>query len=469
LDATSASPAASDGANGGNTHTFLAALLFSWQQFASPEQAGFDAAALEAARAHADQIESGAVMVISHGQAVAAWGAIDRKVELFSARKSLYSALWGIAEAKGKVNGNATLAEAGIDDLQPLTDAEKKARFVDLLHARSGVYHPSAYAPRDQEEALPARGSHAADTFWFYNNWDFNIAGAWLEKATGKPIGILFDEWIAKPVGMEDYRPSDVFTVLEPGASRWPAHTFRMSARDLGRFGLLWLNKGRWNGKQIVPAQWIERASAPASNTGTPGQGYAMMWWTYDAGSVDAQRYPNASKVRVLMARGSGGQVIALIPEADVVIVHVTDSDNGRRASGRDVWTLIDKILGARTAEAKAKPSLRAMQVEPFKSQKPAFVWPAAIALDQDAMNAVAGEYELRPGVNARVYVHDGRLYAFMPGRGEAELFASSKNDFFVRIDAGTRIRFEYGEDGKATRFVANTGGREIVGRRRQG
>jgi CubicO group peptidase (beta-lactamase class C family) len=450
--------------------TFLAAVLFAWQQFAAPEQAGFDPAALDAARTFADQSESGAVVIVSHGNVVGAWGAVDRKVELFSARKSLYSALWGIAEAKGKVDPNATLESAKIDDLQPLNATEKKARFVDLMHARSGVYHPSAYAPRDQQETLPARGAHPPDTFWFYNNWDFNISGAWLEKATGKPMGILFDEWIAKPIGMEDYKPSDVFAFLEPGASRWPALTFRMSARDLARFGQLWLNKGPWNGRQIIPAQWIERASATASNTGTPGQGYAMMWWTYEPGSVDAQRYPNASKVRLLLARGSGGQTVAVIPEADTVIVHLTDSDNGVRLGGRAVWTVIDKILGARTAvEAKAKPALRPMQVQAFQSQKPAFVWPTPAPIDHATIDALVGEYEIRPGAVARVFLHEGRPYAFMPGYGEAELFASSKTDFFVRVDPSAKARFETGADGKASRLIVTINGKEIVATRRAG
>lgn len=287
---------------------------------------------------------------------------------------------------------------------------------------------------------------------------DFNVAGALLERVSGQPLGTLFDEWIAKSVGMEDYRPDDVSAVLEPGVSKWPALTIRMSARDLARFGLLWLNRGNWDGRQLVPAEWIERAEVAASSTGAAGQGYGMMWWTYEAGSVDAQRYPQASRARILLARGTGGQTIAVVPEANIVIVHRGDTDNSRMVSGRDVWTLIDRILGARRVrDTNRSPALAAMRVEPFASQLPPFVWPKPVALEASAIRPLLGEYQLRPGMVARVFLHDGRLYASVPGRGEAELFALSPTEFFVRVDPSARIRFEDG----AVRVTID--GRELV------
>lgn len=414
-------------------------------------QAAYDAKALADTRAFADEARSGAVVVIADQRVIAAWGAVDRKFELHSVRKSIYSALWGIAEAKGLVKLEATLAQLGVDDIGALTAEEKKARLADLLHARSGVYHPSAYSPSDMEAALPARGSHAAGTHWFYNNWDFNVAGALLETVTGKPLGVLFDEWIARPLGMQDYRIEDVTVVREPGLSRWPAITMRMSARDLARFGQMWLAGGQWERRTIVPAAWIERASAAVSNTGRPGQGYGMMWWTYEPGSVDAARYPNAAKHRLVLARGTGGQVLAIVRDLDLVIVHRADTDHGRFVKGSDVWTILDRIIGSRGA----------VTVEPFASQLPPYVRPKAISLDAKTKGALTGEYELQPGVTARVFLHGDSLFAFMPGKGEAELFATSPTEFFVHVDPSVRIRFE--DD--AVRITM--GGKEIVGKRK--
>jgi CubicO group peptidase (beta-lactamase class C family) len=453
----------------------LALLLFAcalraaerpWRQWTNVADAGYDAAALAATRALADDAHSAAVFAVADENVIAAWGAVDRKLELHSMRKSVYAALWGIAEARGLVRLDATLAQLGVDDLQALTAEEKGARLVDLLHARSGVYHPAAYATSDQEEARPARGSHARDTFWFYNNWDFNVAGALLERVTGKPLGILIDQWLAKPLGMQDYVPSDVFAVLEPHVSRWPALTIRMSARDLARFGELWLNEGRWGGRQLIPAAFIARASAAASNIGAPGQGYAMMWWVYDAGSVDAKQYPNASHVRLLLARGVGGQTLAIVPEAHLVIVHRADTDRGRRVPGPVVWSIIDRVLGAHRAAPARRARLSTVHVEPFASELPPFQWPAAIAIAPSAMQAVAGDYELRPGVVAHVFTSDGRLFASMPGRGEAELFATSATDFFLRLDSGTTVHFDVGDDGTATRVRLTMAGKELVAKR---
>jgi CubicO group peptidase (beta-lactamase class C family) len=192
-------------------------------------------------------------MVIYRGRVLAAWGDVARRLELHSVRKSLYAAMYGVAVDQGLVDVSDTLAELGVDDLQKLTDEEKQATLEDLLYARSGVYHPAAYAPADQARNRPARGSKAHGTHWFYNNWDFNVAGALLERPARKPVGNAFDEWIAKPVGMEDYQPSDVFAALEPSRSQWPAHIFRMSTRDVARFGQLWLQRGRWNGRACHP------------------------------------------------------------------------------------------------------------------------------------------------------------------------------------------------------------------------
>lgn len=74
----------------------------------------------------------------------------------------------------------------GIDDARdPLIKSEGQARVVDLLRARSGIYHPVDFATPFQKETRPARGSHAPGTFWFYNNWDYNARGTIFEKQTG--------------------------------------------------------------------------------------------------------------------------------------------------------------------------------------------------------------------------------------------------------------------------------------------
>lgn len=414
--------------------------------------AQFDPEGLEKARLHADSVKSGAVMVLHRGGTVAAWGDVARKLELHSVRKSLYAAMYGIAVQKKLIDVNATLADLGVDDLGKLTDDEKKARVEDLLFARSGVYHPAAYAPADQDADRPKRGSHAPGTHWFYNNWDFNVAGALLERAAGKPLGVLFDEWIARPIGMQDYQPGDVYAFLEPRTSQWPALTFRMSTRDLARFGQLWLSGGKWKGKQIVPAAWIAKASAPRTRLPAAGEGYAMMWWTYAKGSLPAERYPNASRYAMLNARGTGGQSVVLIPELELVFVHRGDTDHGRHVRGRDVWIMLEQILTAFGKPGKPTAPMA------LASQLPPLEWPKTITLDAAAREALTGRYRFTPDIVATVYVHDNRLFVHMPGKGEAELFAKSPGEFWLRVDPTAEVRFEGGK------VFVKIEGREMVG-----
>lgn len=189
------------------------------------------------------------------------------------------------------------------------------------------------------------------------------------------------------------------------------------------------------------------------------------MWWTYAAGSGSAERYPHVWPLEVVLARGTGGQAIFVVPEADLVVVHRGDTDNDRRVSGRDVWTILDRILGAKRGEPGADPRFVAMSARPFSSQAPVYDWPEPVTLGPEAMERLEGRYEFRPGAVGRMFVHQGRPFFFMPGEGEAELFATTDSTFYVRVVAGVTIDFEGGPS-SADRVIVRMGGQELVGER---
>ena len=133
-----------------------------WMSYADPAEAGFDAADLEAARATWEGMPSSAFMVVSAGAIVAAWGDVDRRLMCHSVRKSFMSALYGIYWDRGQVELNKTLEDLGIDDQDDvLLESEKQARILDLLKARSGIFHPAAYAGRTDSQPAEARGPAA--------------------------------------------------------------------------------------------------------------------------------------------------------------------------------------------------------------------------------------------------------------------------------------------------------------------
>jgi CubicO group peptidase (beta-lactamase class C family) len=294
-----------------------------------------------------DSIGSGAVVVVEDGRIVASWGNASRKFPMTSVRKSLLHALFGIEVERRTIRLDATLEQLGIDDDPPaLTSTERTARVTDLLASRSGVYHYAAYAPQSSRDARPARGSARPGERWFYNNWDFNVLGTIYERASGKKIFSAFEELIARPLGMEDYRASDGEYVIERG-SRHAAYTFRMSARDLARVGLLYMRRGLWRETQVLPAAWVDEGVRPRSDAGSGGS-YGMLWWAAREGIL----VPGASvDAGTFAARGNGPHYMIVLPARRLVIVHLADTETPSpdRWVERDaVGRLVTRILAAK-------------------------------------------------------------------------------------------------------------------------
>jgi len=322
--------------------------------WATVEPSGWSVEGLAQARAWSERVApSAAVMIVQHGRVVAEWGDTVAATNLHSVRKSLLGALVGIAVAEGRIDLDATLERLGIDDNAPaLTPAEKQATVRDLLAARSGIYHPALYETPAMAAARPARGSHPPGRFWYYNNWDFNALGTIYERATAEGIFDAFDRLIAQPIGMQDYGPGDG-TYIRGGDSVHAAYPIRMSARDLARFALLYLRQGQWNGRQVVPADWVRASAQAYSDTGT-GSGYGYLWWMgfIELGGTPTVKLPPGS----YSAQGFLGQFAFVIPPLDLVVVHRVNSDRAAEAAfkspsmremGRLLW-LILAAAGAR-------------------------------------------------------------------------------------------------------------------------
>lgn len=163
----------------------------------------------------------------------AEYGPTDTPSNLHSGRKSVISLLFGIAQAKGLVDMNATLAELGIDEKQtPLTDTEKSATIADLLQARSGVYLTSGAETQNMKDGRPARGQYKPGEHYYYNNWDFNVLGTIFEQEAGLSIGDAIETWLAQPLGMEDFHPSHVIYDLDESATQHRTYRIHMSARS---------------------------------------------------------------------------------------------------------------------------------------------------------------------------------------------------------------------------------------------
>jgi CubicO group peptidase (beta-lactamase class C family) len=274
------------------------------------------------------------LMILRGGKQVWTYGDVTRSSYLASSRKSILSMLYGNPVARGQIRLDAILSELGIDDDGGLLPIEKNARVRDLLTARSGVYH-AAGSPGGAENG-PARGSHKPGSFFLYNNWDFNVAGAIFEKCTGVTVFEAFARDLAEPLGMQDFDPARQRMLgYVPHRSRYPGYHFFLSCRDMAKLGQLMINKGSWYGRQLIPADWVVESTelrVPGRNTGANGMGYGYLWW------IPTEIRKGAAWVGSFAALGNYGQYIVCLPALDLVVVHrraVTDEFAIARNLGR--------------------------------------------------------------------------------------------------------------------------------------
>jgi CubicO group peptidase (beta-lactamase class C family) len=320
-----------------NSHSKTLAQL----ERVSPEDVGWSSEKLEQAREYFEEIGSAAVLALHDGKVFVSWGGVTEKYWIHSIRKPLLSALYGIHVARGNIDLDATLQELGIDDIRPsLTAEEKQATVRDLLKSRSGVYHEAAAEAFVMMERRPTRGSHPPGTFFYYNNWDFNVLGTIFEQQTGTKIFEEFEKEIAIPLGMEDFRVEDCMYHFEKEKSMHPAYHLRMTARDMARFGLLYMRDGKWGDNQLIPPDWIIESTETYSVADSAmGFGYGYMWNTFPE---------QFGYRRGFFHTGAGVHLLAIIPDQKYVFVHRVDTDAEYDITTRELGQLFDMILNAR-------------------------------------------------------------------------------------------------------------------------
>jgi len=321
-----------------------------WPFWESAAVAGWSTEKLEQARAHFSLMDSAAVVVVYQGKVLCAWGDYRGGYLTHSVRKSFMSAVYGIYVDRGQLDLNKTMEELGIDDVPPLTRDEKQAMVIHLLQARSGVYHTAAAETQSMHDYKPERGTYAPGEFWCYNNWDFNALATIFDQETDSDFFTALNEDLLQKLGAEDYIPQINGYSYQLDRSIHPAYGFRISARDCARFGLLFLQNGKWGDEQIISPEWVAESTAMVSDAGDyfPGTYYGYMWWIYPQGYGAEWGLLYSSRFRTYAALGAYGQVIAVIPDAELVFVHRVNSYQGDDVPLSDITVLLDKILAAR-------------------------------------------------------------------------------------------------------------------------
>jgi len=274
-----------------------------------------------------NNLETTAMLILKDDKILYEYGDIKDVGYIASCRKSVLSILYGKYVQNGLIDLDQAIGEIGIDEDDGLLDIEKTATVDQIINARSGVFYQPANSGYDKNNILK-RGSVKPGEYFVYNNWDFNVAGYILEEKANKSVYQELEEQLAIPLGFQDWNIKNQKKKINKSKSRYPAYHMYISARDMAKIGQLMLNKGKWNGEQIVPEEWIKKITTTITPTETVNErygrtesspfqfSYGYMWWLVD----NFKNHPDFEGAYT--ASGWGGQFITVIPKLNVVVVH---------------------------------------------------------------------------------------------------------------------------------------------------
>ena len=239
----------------------------------------------------------------------------------FSAAKSFVSTLVGIAVDEGLIGSIEDPVTEYLPELAARDPEFRKITLRDLLSMSSGIRYREGGFPSLGDDTYTYYGVDLRDVAlsrtrieqppglaWQYNNFHPLLLGLVLERTTGTSVSDFMARRLWQPLGAE----ADATWNLDSEDSGFEKMESGLNARpvDYARFGLLFLHKGKWNGRQIVSEEWVRAATGAEPTTGSAYyHGYRYFWW------LDVER-PGR-----FYALGKYGQYIYVAPDADAVVV----------------------------------------------------------------------------------------------------------------------------------------------------
>ncbi len=282
----------------------------------APEEQGVDPRALDRlVEALVGWPELHSVMVVRHGVVVAeGWArpfAHDRLHELYSLSKSVTSTAVGFAVAEGLFTVDDLVLDHFADDAPAHPDENlRRMRVRDLLTMTAGHdVDPTPRVSRTDDwvrEFLAEPVLHQPGTFFVYNTAGTHMLSALVQRRSGQRLLDYLRPRLFEPLGMEG-----LTWLQSPGGVDAGGTGLSGTTEDVAVLGQLYLQDGRWDGRQVLPDGWAAeatRAHVP-NDTNTDidwAQGYGYQFWRGRHGSF----------------RGDGafGQFCVVLPEQDVVV-----------------------------------------------------------------------------------------------------------------------------------------------------
>ncbi len=237
---------------------------------------------------------------------------------LYSCTKSFISALVGMAVAEGRLKTDETVLSCFPDHEFANTDTRKAAMTVEhLLTMSSGLDWPEGdviysqmWISRDWVQFVLDRPmAEEPGTRFDYNSGCSHVLSAIVADRSGMLTQNFAQERLFAPLGITNVRWDLDSQGLAIGG--WG---LEITPRDMAKFGYLYLNEGKWEEQQIVPAEWVRTSTTTHIETGESFN-YGYQWWTYPQWGA-------------YFARGRFGQIIFVIPEYQLVVVFTAGMDS---------------------------------------------------------------------------------------------------------------------------------------------
>jgi CubicO group peptidase (beta-lactamase class C family) len=304
----------------------------------TPEKQGVPSSAIldfiEAADQQIDTMNS--FMLVRHGHVVAEgwWSPYDAKSPhmLYSLSKSFTSTAVGLAISDGKLSLDDEVLKFFPEDAPPEPSVNLKAmRVRDLLSMSAGhqtEVQLGATTPWTKS-FLAHPVPHKPGTHFLYNTPATYMLSAIVQKVTGMTVLDYLRPRLFEPLGIENPTWD-----MSPQGISLGGYGLSVCTEDIARFGQLYLQKGNWNGRQLVPASWITAATTRQTSNGSDpksdwDQGYGYQFW----------------RCRHNIYRGDGafGQFCIVMPEQDAVVA-ITSGGRNMQAVMNLVW---EKLLPA--------------------------------------------------------------------------------------------------------------------------
>ena len=330
----------------------------------TPEQQGMDSAKLRIADEFIQNRlpDAFSLLVVKNGYLVFekyySWGSPEKITVIHSVTKSVMSSLIGIALDKNYLGSvDQKLIEFFPEYITDQSDPRKKEiRLEDLLTMSAGFRWndrgPSMrnwYTSSDWVKfAIQLPLENNPGEVFNYNSSISHLLSIILSKSTKTSTLDFADQNLFKPIGISGFWRQD------PQGYHIGGFGLGLSARDLAKFGFLYLNNGYWNGVSIVPEYWVEESTRQrmfSHNLYGPTY-YGYQWWIKQVDGCFSYR-----------AWGRRGQFIVVIPELDMVIVVTSETGQPHPPTSIHYSPLFELVAGAVKRERPPEKPLEAIEL----------------------------------------------------------------------------------------------------------